>query len=140
MPFQRGYIPSEEHKRKLREARKGRRPNYGKHHSEEAKEKIRQGNINKYRSEETKKKLSQSKIGEKNPQWMGDGVSNNQLHQWVRRHKLRSEFCERCGLVPPYDVANISGKYKRDINDYEYLCRRCHMTGDGRMKNLRNQC
>lgn len=40
-------------------------PNYGKHHSEETKEKIRQGNIGKTHSEETKEKMSQNRSGEK---------------------------------------------------------------------------
>jgi len=37
----------------------------------------------------------------------------------------------------PYDVANISGKYKRDIKDFEWLCRLCHMTKDGRLEALK---
>lgn len=30
-------------------------------------------------------------------------------------------------------MANISGKYKTDLSDWEYLCRRCHMKKDGRL-------
>ena len=75
-------------------------------------------------------------LGSKNGMWKGNEVSYKNLHGWIRRHKPKVELCENCNKEKSYDVANISGKYKRDINDYEWLCRRCHMKGDGRMKNL----
>ena len=58
------------------------------------------------------------------------------IHWWVRKNKPKSEVCEKCGKKKDYtlEVANISGNYKRDINDYLYLCRRCHMIQDGRIK------
>ena len=40
---------------------------YGKHHSEETKEKIRQANIGRVQSDETRKKISDAMIGENNP-------------------------------------------------------------------------
>jgi recombinational DNA repair protein RecR len=52
------------------------------------------------------------------------------IHKWVRTHKPKPELCEKCFLLPPMDVANISGEYKRDINDYLYLCRSCHKKMD----------
>lgn len=75
-------------------------------------------------------------IGKKNGAWKGDSVSYISLHQWVRDNKLKSQFCENCKKVEPYDVANISGEYKRDINDYKWLCRKCHMDEDERLKKL----
>jgi len=83
--------------------------------------------------------LSISKRGNKNPNWKGNWVGYNGLHGWVRRNKPKPEFCECCEERQPYDLANISGKYKRDVNDYEWLCRRCHMTKDERMKNLKER-
>ena len=44
------------------------------------------------------------------------------------------EFCLECNKVTPYDLSNISGEYKRDINDFEWLCRKCHMKKDDRFK------
>lgn len=74
---------TEEHKRRISEANKGAKnhfygvrrygnnnPFYGKHHSEETKEKNRQAHLNKKASEETKLKMSlshQCNIGENNP-------------------------------------------------------------------------
>ena len=71
--------------------------------------------------------------------WKGDNVHIETLHQWIRKNKPKPELCECCQIKPPYDCANISGKYLRDINDYEWLCRRCHMLKDGRLEALRNR-
>lgn len=77
-----------------------------------------------------------SKLKDKNPMWKGDQVNKIALHDWIKRYKPKLKFCEECKIKPAYDLANISQEYKRDINDFEWLCRRCHMKKDGRMKNL----
>ena len=87
-------------------------------------------------SEEVRRKLSECKIGENNPQWKGDKVGYGSIHDWVRDYKPKPLLCERCKQSPPRDLANISGEYLRDINDYEWLCRKCHMISDGRLENL----
>jgi len=89
------------------------------------------------RSSETKNKLRLSKLNNKNPMWRGDNVSYITLHHWVTRHKPKPLLCSKCKKIPPYDLANISGEYKRDINDFKWLCRSCHMREDGRMNNLK---
>lgn len=75
--------------------------------------------------------------GNKNGMWKGNKVGYYALHSWIANHKPKPEFCERCKKEKPYDLANISGKYKRDINDFEWLCRRCHMKKDGRLEQLK---
>lgn len=75
---------------------------------------------------------------EKHPAWKGDGVGLNSLHRWVKKRKPKTDLCENCKKDKPIDLANISQEYRRDIFDFIWLCRRCHMKGDGRMKNLRN--
>ena len=74
-------------------------------------------------------------LGSKNGAWAGDAVEITALHNWVKRHKPKTP-CEYCGSENYVDAANISGKYKRDLSDYRYLCRRCHMNEDGRMAKL----
>ena len=77
---------------------------------------------------------------EKNGMWKGDEVSYMGLHGWIRNHKPKPELCEECNIKHTYDLANISGEYKRDINDFKWLCRGCHMKSDGRLiNNLKNQ-
>lgn len=64
---------TEEQKRKLSEIGKERmknkenNPMYGKHHSDETKQKIREARTGTHHSEETKIKMSESRRGEKNP-------------------------------------------------------------------------
>lgn len=82
------------------------------------------------------KNLSNSKTAEKNPQWKGDDVGLFALHAWVKRRFPKTKLCNDCKLVPPRDLANISQNYLRELSDWEWLCRRCHMRKDGRTKAL----
>lgn len=72
-------------------------------------------------------------VGDKNGSWKGDKVKYHALHEWVRRNKKEKKICA-CGSVKNIDAANISGEYRRDLSDWKYQCRKCHMTEDGRMK------
>ncbi len=81
---------------------------------------------------------------EGNPNWKGERIkSYSAQHQWVSRHKLKILKCEKCNKEKRLELANISGKYKRDIKDYLWLCRSCHMKFDyengtrGRIKNVK---
>ena len=80
--------------------------------------------------------LSLSKMGKNNPNWKGDNVGVIALHNWVRFRFLKPEFCQKCNKNKPYDLANKSGEYKRNLSDWEWLCRRCHMERDGRLAKL----
>jgi hypothetical protein len=86
-----------------------------------------------YASSIRNNKISLNKQNDKNPMWKGNSVKYHALHGWVNRKKIKPPFCEECNKEPPYDLANISGEYKRDINDYKWLCRRCHMKSDNRL-------
>lgn len=91
--------------------------------------------LGKKMSKESRMNYTLSKLGSKNPMWKGDKVSYIGLHVWVKYRKPKPQFCVRCNN-PPYDLANISGQYKRDVNDFEWLCRRCHMIKDGRINHM----
>lgn len=93
--------------------------------------------ISSHRTPEQRVNLSKSKTGSKNPQWKGDKVGYGCLHKWVKRHLQKPELCQDCSYAKAYDLANISQEYKRDLNDWEWLCRRCHMIKDGRIDNLK---
>lgn len=84
-----------------------------------------------------RKRMGVAKIGSKNPMWKGNDVKKEGLHQWVKRRLEKPNLCTNCERRKPYDLANISGEYKRDINDYEWVCRSCHMRKDGRLKKFR---
>ena len=72
-----------------------------------------------------------------NGMWKGENAKLKAIHIWVIARKPKPEFCEVCKTSKPYDLANISQKYKRDAEDFEWLCRKCHMTKDGRFNNLK---
>ena len=74
--------------------------------------------------------------GVNNGMWKGDGVGYIQLHVWVRSRLPKSELCERCKKVAPYDLAN-KGAYNRELKNWEWLCRKCHMTKDKRLTKLK---
>ncbi len=77
------------------------------------------------------------KMGEKNINWKGDNAGRIAQHAWIRRRKPKPALCVRCEERKPFDLANISGDYKRDVDDYEWLCRRCHMKDDKRIERRR---
>jgi len=77
-------------------------------------------------------------LSEKNPMWKDKRVGYNALHGWIKRHKPKSLFCEKCRKTKKLDISNVSGKYKRDISDFRWLCRRCHMIDDGRYEKAIN--
>lgn len=76
--------------------------------------------------------------GAKNYNWKGEDVGYAALHIWVRAKLPKPDFCQHCHEKPPLDLAN-KGTYDRNLENWEWLCRSCHMTKDGRMKNLVNQ-
>lgn len=76
------------------------------------------------------------KSGEKSPFWKGDDVGYAGIHGWVRRRRSTPICCSQCHRMSRLDLANISQEYRRDLNDWEWLCRRCHMTKDGRKERL----
>ena len=99
-------------------------------------EKAREGLIKNYKcSLKTSIKMSASKIKEKNPQWKGNKVGYNALHSWVKIRLPKTVLCEFCKKNPAYDLAN-KGIYNRDLINWEWLCRKCHMTNDGRLEKL----
>jgi len=143
-------------------------PLYGKHHSDESKMKMSKAHKGKLLPEETRKKMSETHKGmifskehrrklsvalkgihrseetkdkmrnEKSPHWKGDNVKYFALHKWIRKNKPKVERCETCNEKKPLEIANISGEYKRDINDFQWLCRKCHQISDGRYEILKN--
>lgn len=121
-------------------------PMLGKFHSRATKEKIslaNKGRIpwNKGLTKETNdivKRITVKISGERNTNWKGSRVGDKGLHRWIRKYKPKSDYCEECKKVKPYDIANISGEYIRDINDFRWLCRSCHVKSDGRLFNLKN--
>ncbi len=115
-------------------------PNKGKKLTPEHILKFGKANKGRIKSKETLQKMRLNMLGknkeEKNGMWKGNEVSYMGLHSWARRNKPKPKLCEDCKKFPPLDLANISGEYKRDLNDFKWICRKCHMKEDGRLKQL----
>lgn len=65
--------------------------------------------------------------GQDHPHWQNN-PSYSAIHKWIVRNFGRANYCsnDECHKAKRYDWANISGEYKRDINDWRQLCRSCH--------------
>ena len=76
--------------------------------------------------------------------WKGDDIAYRGVHKWVARHKERTGVCQHCGRRPKptpggrkknvTSFANISGEYRRDLDDYIELCEICHKSFDRKVK------
>lgn len=67
------------------------------------------------------------------PNWKGNNVGKQALHNWVEKKLGKPMKCEKCGIIGlnRYEWANISRKYKRNIKDWIRLCAKCHRIYDG---------
>lgn len=72
-------------------------------------------------------------VGAKNAMWKGDAVGKLALHEWVRNHLPQPNYCEACNVKAPFDLACVTGIYSRELSNWQYLCRTCHMKSDGRL-------
>ncbi len=94
------------------------------------------------KSEELKENSKKSELIKKNKKnkwhfgYLKENVSYGALHDWVRYHKEKTGKCEICETQRSgyqnrdFDLANISGEYKRDLNDFAWLCQKCHKLFD----------
>ncbi len=69
-------------------------------------------------------------MGENNSQWVGDKVSYRALHTWIKTRLSKPLGCNHCGEIKPLDLANKSQQYKRELDDWLWLCKKCHMKYD----------
>lgn len=125
-------------------------PFWGRKHSKEVRLKISKsrmgknyGMVGKNHPQYGKKWTSEKKMkitGINNYAWKGSKVGYSGLHRWVRENKPIPTQCEKCKRKRlKLDAANISQEYKRDVSDWIYICRRCHMQSDGRLDRFKNK-
>lgn len=58
------------------------------------------------------------------------------IHVWIRASKTRPPYCEVCYTRDSarYEWANISGEYKKSLDDWKNLCVSCHLKIDRQYK------
>ena len=59
--------------------------------------------------------------------------------QWLKKYKSKPHTCKRCHKKKKLEVANISGNYKKNLSDWEWICKSCHNISHqkGKYKNHR---
>lgn len=80
------------------------------------------------RTEKHKRNIGLAQMGEKHHNWKGDDVGYKGLHDWISRNYGKPMICWYCKSkdAKKYEWANISGKYRRDKDDWMRLCASCH--------------
>lgn len=84
-------------------------------------------------SQETKKLISLHRMGKMlgndNPSWKGNAVKYRAIHMWVAQHRGKAKKCSNNPnhISTRYHWANISGEYKRDLEDFRELCPKCNV-------------
>lgn len=73
---------------------------------------------------------------ERHFKWKGENVGYVGLHIWVRKNLPKPELCPECNEVRRLEVSNVSPRYNsetynRDLNNWRWLCHKCHMSMDG---------
>lgn len=128
---------------------KGHKINVGRKVSEETRRKIGAGNkisVQKFydngghawnkglkvRTNTGRTHFKKGCVNELNTNWKGNDVGYHGLHKWIQRHKGKADKCEKCGILnaKKYEWANISGEYKRDVDDFMSMCVSCHILFD----------
>lgn len=69
--------------------------------------------------------------GKKSGAWKGEKACYYAKHAWVCRHKIRPFACEECGVTGVrLEWSNVDHKYRRVLEDYRSLCKKCHLAYD----------
>lgn len=70
--------------------------------------------------------------GKDSPRWKGDEIKYNSAHLLVAKLKPKPDSCTKCGVIKErLELANLSGIYNRDPENYIWLCTKCHRKMDG---------
>ena len=145
MPFKKGHTInngrrfSEEHKKKMSEARKIELDkdilidlyNNKKLSSQEIADIL---NVSKRtilrRMEDHNIERRHDFTEEKNPNWKGKNTGYAGIHKWLNDNYKKPESCIICGKNKKLELSNKDHKYSRNIKDYQWICHKCHVKYD----------
>jgi len=124
--------------------KKGHLP-WNKNLTKETNEKLKKiGELHKGKTwnltEETKKRMSISRLNDANGRWRGDKAGYTSIHIWITKNKPKplDSKCEICRKIKKLELSSKTHEYKRDIDEYQWACRSCHMNYDIK-NNLRGK-
>lgn len=142
----RGKKHSEETRKKMCEVRKGKyvgenHYRYGKHLSDEIRMKISKSRKGKCSGKDHHLfgKINPNFRGEKNPNWVGNDFKTIEgIHYRIRTQLPMPLMCEICGVCSPQELSNKDHKYSLKLEDWQWLCIRCHRDyDDNYIKNFK---
>ena len=84
--------------------------------------------------------LKQFGIPRRNPAtFKGENATHQSIHEYIRKRHPPPDKCQECGKIDHrLNLANIiNHKYTRNIEDYKYLCVKCHQTLDGSLEGCK---
>ncbi len=140
----RGVPKSDEHRRKIGEAQRGRpKPPLTEAHRKNLSEAMKGRPV----SDETREKIAAKQRGENSPTWKGIEAGYVTKHRWMLRNVPKTGVCELCGKRPPTPArfshgthwANRTHRYHRDLDrvrdEWIELCPKCHKGYDAARRN-----
>lgn len=60
----------------------------------------------------------------------------NAIHRWIEQRLLKPINCVKCKKKRKLELSNNCHTYKRNLKDWEWICRSCHSIKDGSIKNF----
>lgn len=70
--------------------------------------------------------------GNENALWKKDRNLYERIHRWARKNKGYKGYCSNCYKSGKTHLANKSGEYKYELEDWMELCPKCHKRIDYR--------
>ena len=91
-----------------------------------------------YRRAISKKMKGIVAIGNDHPLWKGNNVGYRALHRWVEGQLGKPDKCQNClsdNLTGrQIHWSNVSHEYKREVDDWQRLCAKCHKAYDRKVQ------
>lgn len=92
----------------------------------------------RYRTKLKNNSSSKSRRANRNGMWK-DKVGKCALHEYIARRLSKPIKCPKCKKELPLELSSTNHTYTRKLEDWEWLCRRCHMESDGRLEKVKQQ-
>jgi hypothetical protein len=103
----------------------------GKTLSDEARQKMSAVRSGRQHSAEKRARMSErAKKGADHPGWKGDDIAYSTIHRWISRVATKTGVCSVCGDRRITQWANVSGRYRRAVEDFAEMCVPCHYRYD----------
>ena len=92
-------------------------------------------NINGWDQKE-KEKISESLKGNKRREgkYKYTKITYSGLHRWVTKRIKKPVVCPQCGSNKRLELTNSNHEYQMVLKDWGWLCHKCHMIIDGKMR------